>query len=126
MTDPLANDTQALAARYAALWNEPDAQARRDGIARLWAPDGAHFVKTLEARGQDALHRRITDSHDKNVRERGNVFRARQDARRLRDVVTFTWEMVSAAGGPVLAVGVEFLQLDAQGRIVADYQFVLA
>jgi len=117
---------QALADRYAALWNERDAHARRAGIAALWAPEGAHFVKTLEARGLEALEQRIAAAHEKNVRDLGNRFRTRPDARRVQDVVTFTWEMVPAEGEEVRAVGLEVLQLDAQGRIRADYQFILA
>lgn len=119
-------DTQAMADRYAAAWNEPDAAARRAAIERLWSPHGAHFVKTLEARGYDALEQRVTAAHLKNVRDLGNRFRARKDAQRLRDVLTFTWEMVPAGGDEVLAVGQEFVRLDADDRILEDYQFIVA
>ena len=32
-------DAQALADRYVAAWNEPDAVKRSSAIAALWAPD---------------------------------------------------------------------------------------
>ena len=32
-------DAQALADRYVAAWNEPDATKRSSAIAALWAPD---------------------------------------------------------------------------------------
>ena len=32
-------DAQALADRYVAAWNEPDAAKRSSAIAALWAPD---------------------------------------------------------------------------------------
>jgi hypothetical protein len=117
---------QDLAERYAAVWNERDAAARRAAIARLWMSEGVHFVSTREVRGYDALEERITTSHEKNVRDEGNVFRVRKDAQRLQDVVTFTWEMVPAGKSDVLAVGLEVLRLDGSGRIIADYQFILA
>lgn len=118
-------DAQDLADRYAAAWNEPDAHARREAIAALWAPDGEHYVGTREVRGHAALEERVTGSYLKNVRDAGHRFRAVQDAQRLRDVVTFHWEMVRPASGEVLATGLEFLQLDAQGRIRVDHQFIV-
>lgn len=50
----------------------------------------------------------------------------RADAQRLRDIVTFTWEMVPANADTVLAVGLEVLVLDDEDRIITDYQFILA
>lgn len=125
MTSPHSNP-QLLADRYTALWNEADPAARRKAIAELWAPDGVHYVRTLEARGYPALETRVTGSFEKNVRDRGNRFRAVRNAQALRDTVTFNWEMVARDGEKVLAVGLEFLVLDDRGRIVADYQFNLA
>jgi len=117
--------TQDLVERYVAVWNETDADARRAAIAGLWRPDGAHFVKEREARGYTGLEQRVVGSFEKNVRGKGNRFRVRADAQRVRDVVTFTWEMVPAGADTVLAVGREFLVLDAEDRIVTDYQFII-
>jgi hypothetical protein len=118
-------DAQQLADRYAAVWNEVDPAARQKSIAELWAPDGVHYVRTLEVRGYAALEKRITDSHNKNVRDGGNRFRAAQNAQALRNVITFNWEMIPAGRSEVLAVGLEFLVLDERGRIVGDYQFMV-
>jgi hypothetical protein len=115
---------QEIANRYIAVWHERDAQIRRDLIARLWVEDGLHYVGEREARGYDALEKRITGSHEKNVRDGDNRFRA-GNARALRDVVTFDWEMIPAGGGEVLATGREILLLAEDRRILADYQFVL-
>lgn len=116
---------QDLAARYAAVWSEPDAEVRRAAIATLWRPDGVHYVKEREARGYAALEQRVSGAYEKNVRDNGNRFRARPDAQRLRDVVTFTWEMLPRDGEAVLAVGLEVLVLDADDHIVTDYQFIV-
>jgi hypothetical protein len=116
---------QEIADRYIAVWHETDAQTRRDLIARLWVEDGLHYVGEREAHGYEALEKRIIGSHEKNVRDGGQRFRAR-NARALRDVVTFDWEMSPAGGDEVLANGREILLLAADQRILVDYQFVLS
>jgi hypothetical protein len=117
-------DAQQLAERYIAAWNESDPEKRRQAIAELWTPDGRHYVDTREARGYDALEKRVVGSYEKNVRGRGNGFRAK-GARALRDAVTFFWEMLPAHGDTALATGLEVLIVDGEGRIRVDYQFVL-
>ena len=116
-------DPQTLADRYVAVWNEKDEARRRDAIASLWVPNGQHYVQGREAQGYEPLEKRIRGSHEKNVRDDGNRFRAAPGARRLRDVVTFYWEMLPANGDTVLVRGLEFLIVDDEGRILIDYQF---
>ncbi len=118
------NEAQELADRYVAVWNETDPEARRKAIAELWAPDGLHYVGTREARGYEALERRIIGSHETNVRDNGNRFRAAKNVAALRNVVTFNWEMIPDGGDTVLATGLEFLIVDEHSRILVDYQFI--
>jgi hypothetical protein len=119
------DNAQRLADRYAAVWNETDPERRRRAIAELWTPNGRHYVNTREACGYAALEQRITGSYEKNVRDGGRRFRAAQDARALRDAVTFHWEMLPADSDEVIATGLEFLILDREGHILVDYQFIL-
>ena len=116
----------SLADRYVAVWNETDAERRRNQIAELWTAQGRHFVADREVKGYQALEKRVRESHEKNVRDAGNRFRAASDARRLHDTVTFHWEMLPADGDNVLARGLEFLIVDDDGKILADYQFIPA
>ncbi|HET7791746.1 MAG TPA: hypothetical protein VFL64_00055 [Rhizobacter sp.] len=118
-------DPQALADRYAAAWNEPELAARRDAVTRLWSADGEHLVGSREWKGHAALLERVTGAYEKNVRDTGHRFRAVRDAQRLREVLCFHWEMVHGASGEVLATGLEFLQLDVDGRIRVDHQFIV-
>jgi hypothetical protein len=120
------SDTQDLADRYVAAWNEPDTEARRRAIAALWAPGGVHYADVREAKGYDAIERRIVGSYEKSVRDGGHRFRAVSGARALRDCVTFFWEMLPKESETVVATGLDFLLLDGDGRILTDYQFVLA
>lgn len=134
-------DPKELAGRYAALWMEPDAEERRGRIEELWAEDGAHLLQppqemvdaaaalgfelVLEARGHDALEFRVTSAYEEFVAPGGFVFKARDDAARLGDVVKFTWEMAPAGGGEPAGVGLEILVLDGEGRIRTDHQFIV-
>jgi len=118
-------EAQDLADRYVAAWAEPDVARRRAAIEALWVPAGEHYVNDREVRGYDELMERVRGSHEKNIRDDGNRFRAAKDARRLHDVVTFHWEMLPPKGETILARGLEFLLVDDEDRILVDYQFVL-
>jgi len=112
-------DAQTLADRYVAVWNEPDATTRLNGIAALWAPGAPR-------RGLGALGKLILGSSEKNGGRDGVRFRAAPSARLRGDVLTLRWEMVLAGSETVLASGLEFLIVDGEGRIVADHAFAPA
>jgi hypothetical protein len=136
----LMNFVTDLCDRYVAVWNEGDPERRRAMVAELWAPDGEHLLvppqevretaagmkmtSVFEVRGHRELELRVADAHERFVGSGEYEFRRREDAERLRDVVKFRWEMVSARDGSVAAVGLEFLVIDAEGRIRSDYQFI--
>jgi len=134
-------DARELTSRYVAVWNESDAALRRKAIHELWAEDGAHILQppaelrqvaaglgfasaALEARGHDELEMRVTRSYEEFVAPGGFIFRARDNADGLRNLVKFSWEMVPAGGGEAVAVGLEILVLGPDGRIESDYQFI--
>ena len=149
MTDPgdlaeiSAQSAAELAAKYLALWNEPDADRRRRMIAELWTEEGRHILQPpreiralaaqpgiamtaiLEARGHKEIEARAASAYEHWVGSEGLSFRARDDAERLGDVAKFHWEAV-AKDGEVVAVGLVFLILAADGRIERDYTFVVA
>ncbi|MFF1903488.1 hypothetical protein [Kitasatospora sp. NPDC058218] len=131
---------QEIAERYIAVWIEPDPALRRRLIEEVWAQDGVHVLQppeeirdraaelgfdspTLEARGHNAVEARVARSHQEFVADGEHTFRARDTAVRLGDVLRFTWEMVPTGGGEALGSGVEFLVLDGEDRVTADYMF---
>jgi hypothetical protein len=134
-------EAEHLAARYVALWNEPDPERRRRVIAELWTEDGSQILQppqeiremaaspgigmaaTLEARGHAELEARAATSYEQWVGSDGLSFRRRDDVDRLHDVVKFHWEAVSQ-DGQVTAVGLVFLILATDGRIRRDYVFI--
>jgi hypothetical protein len=131
-----------LADRYVALWNEPNAERRRQMIAELWTEDGSHILQppeeirevaarpgiglsaVLEARGYAELDARAASAYQEWVGAQGLTFRRRDDVEPLHDVVKFTWEAVDK-DSEVTAVGLNFLILAADGRIRRDYTFVI-
>jgi hypothetical protein len=140
--DNSARSAAELAERYVALWNESDSDRRRLMIAELWTEDGSHILQppqeireiaaragigmtaTLEARGYAEIAARATSAYDEWVASQGLSFRPGDDAERLGDVVKFHWEAI-AGDGAVFAVGLNFLIVSPDGRIVRDYTFVV-
>jgi hypothetical protein len=133
-------DVQELSHRYTSVWNEPDAERRRQLIGELWAEDGVQVLQppeavvatasalgvtpTFEVRGHAAIENRITRAYEDFVAPCKHVFRTRPDAVALAGVVKFHWDMVSLADGEPVGGGLEFLVLDGGGRIRTDYQFI--
>jgi hypothetical protein len=147
MTEPIAppeTRTRAadeLADRYAALWNEPDADRRRRIVAELWTEEGRHLVQPpqeirriaaqpgigltaiLEARGHEEIGARVASAYEHWVGSEGLTFRRRDDVEQLGDVVKFHWE-ARDNDGEQFATGLHVLVLAADGRIERDYTFV--
>jgi hypothetical protein len=109
--------------RYVAVWHEPDADLRRQAVAALWTPDGAHFIDSLSARGHDALVARVAQVYNDFIGTGEYVFRAAGDAVAHHDAAAFAWHMVPPDGGEVAATGFDFFLLASDGRIRVDHQF---
>jgi hypothetical protein len=132
-----------LAEKYLALWNEPDAVHRRRMIAELWTEDGKHILQPpqeireiaagpglamtaiLQAQGYEQIEARVAGAHEHWGGSEALVFRGRDDADRLGDIVKFHWEAV-AKDGTVFAIGLNFLVLAPDDRIERDYTFIVA
>jgi hypothetical protein len=141
--DVSSRSAAELAERYLAVWNEPDADQRRRMIAELWAEDARHILQPpqeirgiaaqpgiamtaiLQAQGHEEIEARAASVHEHWVGSEGLNFRGREDADRLGDVVKLHWEAI-AKDGTVVAVGLCFLVLTADGRIGRDYTFIVA
>lgn len=110
--------------RYVSLWNEPDAQRRRERIPQVWAPGAASLHRLLEPRGHAALEQRIAASHEKWNGGRGYRFRSARHAFGHHATVMFNWEMIDpAAADRVVAHGLSFMLLDRDGLIDTELQF---
>lgn len=131
---------EALADRYVAVWNEPDADVRRQAVEQLWTENGVQLLEppeemvkradeigvtaTLEARGHAELVRRVTRAYDEFVAPGQFEFRRDGGVAVVRDMVKLRWAMVPAGGGEALGGGTDLLLVAPDGRITADYQFI--
>jgi uncharacterized heparinase superfamily protein len=139
MTDPM----NALVDRYVAQWNEPDAATRRTMVRDLWSPGGGQILAdppeaaraqaadlrfatpSFEVHGHEALDARVTRAHEMFVATGAHRFEADRPVDELLPrLVTFGWRMVSTSDGSDAGRGVEVLDLDDDGRIRRDYQFI--
>jgi hypothetical protein len=117
-------DIASFADRYVNIWNEPDTERRRRSVRALWQEDAHHLARTLEAAGHDRIETRVASAYEKWVKEKGNVFRLRGGADGHHGTIKLRWEMLPAAGGEVISVGLDFLVLGEDGRIRTGYQFI--
>ena len=136
-------DLSNISERYVALWNERDPEVRRSAIHALWAADGAQVLAdppmevrraaadlrfttpTLEVRGHEALEARVARAYEMFVEPGDYEFRASSDATELlRNLVTIRWSRVATADGTHVGGGVDVIDLDEDGRIRTDYQFI--
>ncbi|WP_405691704.1 hypothetical protein [Streptomyces sp. NBC_01185] len=113
-----------LLERYIAVWNEPDAAARRATVAGMWGPDGLHYTQTRRFQGTEALVARVTEAYDQFISGQGLRFRSGGAAVEHHGAAAFNWVMTPKdQAGTVLAVGFDVVLLDDRGRIAVDYQF---
>src|SRR5436305_1509293 len=119
-------DIKEFADRYVNIWNEPDAERRRQTIRALWQEDARHLARTIEAVGHDGVEVRVRTAYEKWVKENGNIFRLRDGVDGHHDTIKLRWEMLPAAGGEVISIGFDFLVLGGDGRIRTGYQFIEA
>jgi hypothetical protein len=107
---------------YVAVWNEPDAETRRQRIAAVWAPHGTTCYRLLDAHGYEAIESRVAGSFDRWLRDGKFAFRAVQ-AVRHHQAIKLNFAMLATDSGKVEANGLAYLLVDQSGRIVHDYQF---
>ncbi len=119
-------DINTFVERYIAVWNEPDAERRREAVRALWQEDASHLSRTIEAIGHAGIEVRVANAYEKWVREEGNIFRLRDGVDGHHDTIKLRWEMLPAEGGDVISIGFDFLVLGGDGRIRAGYQFIEA
>lgn len=117
-------DVGEFTEHYVAVWNEPDANTRRTAIAEIWSEDALACTGAADYAGLPAIEARVTKAHEEFVAQKGFLFRVIGTADAHHDGVRLHWEMIPAGGGDAVSSGVQFLLLDADGRVRYDYQFI--
>jgi hypothetical protein len=109
--------------RYIAIWNESDADLRREGIVALWSGDGVYLDPSTEDRGYSAIEASIASANDELV-AKGLLFRPTETTDSHHNVIRVDWKMLPAGSEEIVATGSDFLVLRDDRRIVSDYRFV--
>ncbi|MFJ9855597.1 nuclear transport factor 2 family protein [Streptomyces sp. NPDC101150] len=128
MPQTTATDVDQIVQRYVAVWNEPDAVARKRAVAELWARDGVEFVEGAQFRGHDELVDRVTEAYGLFVASGEYHVTDDKHVTVHADVVMFTIQLTYAKGPQVDEVAWAarvFLVLDDDGRIVQDYHLTV-
>ncbi|TQM25347.1 hypothetical protein [Nocardia bhagyanarayanae] len=132
-----------LAERYVALWNEPDPALRRTAIDELFALDGAQVlvdppeavrdaatdlavpIPSFEARGREALNRRVSRAYEMFIAAGEHTFTLHGHPVRLTPkLIGLAWTMVTRTDGAAQGGGYEVIALDEEGRIRLDHQYI--
>lgn len=104
---------QATVESYVAAWGAADAGARRALLERAWSDDGTYTDPTAHVAGREALVAHIGGFIQRFPGARF-AFTGTVDAH--HGMLRFGWRIVGPDGGTILA-GVDFGELDADGRL---------
>lgn len=118
MTEP-----DDLVARYVAVWNEADRGQRRRRVADLWDDTAIRYNHTSRQAGSSEIAHAVEATYE---RFGANGRRFRPIANTVvahHDALKFSWEMFVVDTGEIDSVGTTFLVLNAEQKIVLDYQF---
>jgi SnoaL-like domain len=100
-------------ANYFAMWNETDADRRRDVIAATWTPEAGYVDPMFTATGHDALDKLVAGVHQQFP---GHRFRLTEAVEGHHDRARWGWEL-AGPDGTAVAAGVDFAVLDSDGRL---------
>ena len=114
------HDFTDLIDRYIAIWNETDAEARHDLIARTWDEHASYRDPLMQGDGHAEI-----DAMIRYVQARFPAHRLQRSGAvdHIQDRVRFAWQL-AAASGPVIAAGTDFGIVAADGRLQAITGFL--
>ena len=107
--------------RYIAVWNEPDADARRRAVAELWTEDGTYTDPLAAPEGHEAIEAVIAGAREQFP---GHVFKLFGDIDAHHDVVRFGWELVPEGGDESVVVGFDVAVATSNGSLRNVYGFL--
>lgn len=106
-------DVNTLVADYLAMWNEPDAERRRDLVARTVTPDAEYVDPGMEGAGIDGIATMIGAAQEQFP---GHRFSLHSGPDEHHDRVRFSWSL-SADGAAPVAIGTDIVRLSDDGRM---------
>jgi hypothetical protein len=113
-----------IAARYLAVWSEPDAARRRAAVREIWAEDGVEYVEGAAFRGHAELEARVAGAYEEFVGSGRFTITSADDVRGHHDVITLTVHLTTPSGESAWAARAVLL-VGADDLIRQDYQFTV-
>jgi len=114
-------EIEKVADRYIAVWNEPDAESRRQAVAGMWTEDGTYTDPLAAVEGRQDIEGVIA-----GVREQfpGHVFRLIGNADAHHNVLRFRWELVPEGSDESVVEGFDVAVVADDERISDLYGFL--
>ncbi len=106
-------DTDTLVNNYIAMWNEPDAERRRELVADTVTADADYVDPVMEGAGVDGIATMIGAAQSQFP---GHRFTLVAGPEAHHDRVRFTWSLAADGAAPA-AIGVDFVNLADDGRM---------
>jgi hypothetical protein len=98
---------------YIAMWNEPDAQARRSLVAQTVTDDATYLDPMLSGSGVDGIADMIGSAQEQFP---GLSFRLVSGPEAHQNRARFSWAL-GPASGETIAAGTDFVTLAEDGRM---------
>jgi len=105
--------TSEVVALYGAAWLQPDEDARRELLERVWAQDGIYVDPTVVVHGRETLVAHMGGFQER-MAGHSLVLTTAVDEHHGR--VRFGWQLLDP-GGALLIDGQDFGELDDDGRL---------
>jgi hypothetical protein len=107
------SDTDTLVHTYIAMWNETDADRRRELVARTVTDDADYVDPLMESAGIDGITAMIGAAQDQFP---GHRFTLLSGPEHHHDRMRFSWALAADGAAPA-AIGVDFASLADDGRM---------
>lgn len=111
---------RTIADTYLALWNEPDAQRRRELATRTWRPDGRYADPLMQGEGPEGICAMIDAARGQFP---GHAFTLRGEPDGHAGWVRFSWSL-APEGRAAVAGGTDVARMDADGRFAQVVGFL--
>jgi SnoaL-like protein len=107
--------------RYIAIWNETDANRRRELIAQTWTSDASYVDPLVAIKGRDAIDATVAGVQQQFP---GHTFKVAGPVDAHHNVARFTWELASDGATEPLVVGFDVAVLADDGRLQEVHGFL--
>jgi hypothetical protein len=107
------SDAHVLVSTYIDMWNESDAERRRELVAQTVTEDADYLDPVMAGTGIDGITTMIAGAQQQFP---GHRFALRSGPDTHHDRVRFTWSLAPADGAPI-AVGTDFATVADDGRM---------